>query len=137
MSQCLKVSLVADTQYHHCRQEVEALPLRKQSKWHKIVRDNHGVKHRVCFVNGELVFKGASGWVTLKPLGDAHLYHTSFEDPSDEARFQRLNRAHESGGTLAAREEFARQVEETATGNHKSKPHKISVPTRPGEPVRG
>ena len=133
----IDVSFVPDADFYDCKKEVEALPLQKHMKWHRKVQDYNGVFHRVHFLKGELVFKDASQWATLKPLGDARLHDVDFVDPADEEKFQRWNEAHESGGALAAREEHTRLVEESATGNHHSKPHKIRVHTRPGEPVRG
>ncbi len=136
MSQSLDVSFAPDADLYECMQEVEALPLRKQVKWHRTVRDHNGVFRRVHFLKGELVYKDGSKWVTLKPLGDVRLNLLNFVNPAAEEKLRRWNVAHERGGALAAREEHTRLVEESATGNHHSKPHKIRVPTKAGEPVR-
>jgi hypothetical protein len=132
----LDVSFLPDAEFYCCRQEVDALPLRKQVKWRGKVQDNNGVFHRVQLLKGDLVFKDGSKWVTLKPLSDARLNIVDFVDPAAEEKFRRWNRAHERGGAHAALEEHDRLIDEAATGNHRSKPHKIRVPTKAGEPVR-
>ena len=131
----IDVSFVPDADFYDCKKEVEALPLRKQMKWHRKVQDHNGVFHRVHFLQGELVYKDGSKWTTLKPLADAHLNVVDFADPAAEEKFQRWNTAHERA-PLACLEEHNRLIDEAATGNHSSKPHQIRVPTKAGEPVR-
>ena len=134
----IDVSLIPEPIFFGFMGEVEALPLRKRAKWRAFIQDTNGVKHRVHFVNGELVFKNQSKWIALKPLGDQHLNDiVGYDDPRTEEHHRRLNRAYERGGIVEVQEEHDRLVNEAATGNHRSKPHKVKVPTRPGEPVRG
>jgi hypothetical protein len=136
MSRKLDVSFVPDAEFYEYKQEVEALPLKKQLKWHRKVQDNNGVFHRLHFLKGELVYKDGSEWITLKPLADARLNIVDFADAAAEENFRRWNCAHERGGALACREEHNRMIDEAATGNHSSKPYKVRVPTKAGEPVR-
>ena len=133
----VEVSLIPDTTFHEFRQEIWALPLRKRAKWRGIVQDTSGVAHRVQFVNGELVFKNHSIWVKLVPMTEVQWADCVEYTPGAERKIIRALRAQESGGLKAVEEELSHIVNETATGNHRSKPHRVKVPTGPGEPVRG
>ena len=134
----IDISLMNTPIYLSLMDEIMALPERKQAKWRGFVQDTNGVKHRLHFINGELVFKHHSKWITLKPQGLDELFHDlEYNDPIIEEQHRRLNKAYEHGGIVAEQEEHNRMVDEAATGNHRSKPHKIKVPTKSGEPVRG
>jgi len=136
MSQELAVSLIPDRHFFQLMGEVEALPLRKRSKWHGFLQSLDGAKRKVHFVDGQLVFKHCSEWITVKPQSDQYLNDIVFECPATEAEHERLNSAYRRGGHEEGVAEFERIATETATGNHRSKPSKIRVPTRAGEPVR-
>ena len=131
------VSPIPDPVLHDFRAEVEALPARKRAKWRGLVRDTSGVAHRVHFINGEFGFKYQSTWTKLVALTDLRLANILEADPVAKTNIIRTLLAQESGGFEAAEEELGRIIDETATGNHHSKPHKIKIPTGPGEPVRG
>ena len=131
------VSPIPDPVLHEFRVEVEALPARKQSKWRGIVQDTNGVAHRVHFVSGEFVFKHHSQWVKLVALTDMRLGHSLEFTPGTVTQAVRALRAQANGGFKAAEDELRLIINETATGNHRSKPHKIRVPTGAGDPVRG
>ena len=64
------MSLIPDDTYFDSMREIYALPVRKQAKWRGFLQDTNGVKHRVHFVNDELVFKHKSTWITVKPTSD-------------------------------------------------------------------
>jgi hypothetical protein len=132
----LTVSFIPDRDFHDLMQEVDALPLRKRCKWHGTIRSTDGTNLRVRFIDGQLVFKYCSEQITLKPESDQYLNDIEFLNPVYEAQHERLNRAYQRGGYEAASAEFDRITREEATGNHRSKPRKIKVPTKAGEPVR-
>ena len=133
----IDVTFVEDRDFFQFRCEVMSLPLRKRAKWHGDLFDTNGVKHRVRFVNGEFVIQHKSTLVLVKPEFDRHYNDiVSFESPDAEEQHERINRARENGGYSAALAEHVCIIQETATGNHKSKPHKVKVPTKAGEPVR-
>ena len=133
----LDIFPIPDDQYFDFMCEIYALPVRKQAKWRGFLQDTNGVKHRVHFVNDELVFKHKSTWITAKPTSDEYLNRiVDYENPNGKDQHQRMARAYKSGGIVAAQQEHDRMVEEAATGNHRSKLHKIRVPTKAGEPVR-
>ena len=69
----LEVCLVPDHTFFGFTREIYALPVRKQAKWRGLLGDTDGVKHRVHFVNDELVTKHQSTWITLKPTSDQYL----------------------------------------------------------------
>jgi hypothetical protein len=136
MSQELAVSLIPDRHFFQLMDEVEALPLRKRSKWHGFLQSIDGAKRKVHFVDGQLVFKHCSEWIMVKPHSDQYLNEVAFECPVAEAEHNRLNSAYQRGGQEERDAEFERLANEAATGNHRSKPSKIRVPTKAGEPVR-
>jgi hypothetical protein len=132
------VSLIPEDGFRALMNAVEALPLKRRTKWHGFIRDTNGVKHKVHFINGRLVFKRHSVWVTLKPLGTEHFADSvEYAAQNIKGHHERMTAAYKHGGHAAARQEHNRMVNEAATGNHRSKPHKVSIPTGPGEPVRG
>ena len=131
------VSPIPDPVLHEFRAEVEALPVRKQSKWRGLVRDTNGVSHRVHFIGGEFMIKNHSEWVKLVALTDLRLGKSLFDTPGTVSQVARAFRAKASGGFKAAEDELRLMINESATGNHRSKPHKIKVLAAPGEPVRG
>ncbi len=131
------VSPIPDPVLHEFREEVEALPARKQSKWRGLVRDTNGVSHRVHFIGGEFMIKHHSGWVKLVALTDLRLANSLEFTPGTISPVVRAFRAKASGGFKAAEDELRLMINESATGNHRSKPHKIKVLAAPGEPVRG
>jgi hypothetical protein len=130
------VMFIPDCDFNDFMLEVDALPLRKRTKWHGLLQDTNGVTHRVRFINGALVFKHCSRWITLKPLTDQYLHNITFSNPVVEAHLERMNSAYQRGGEEAEAAEFDNITREEATGNHRSKPRKIKVPTKAGEPVR-
>ena len=132
----LSVALIPDQHFYSFREEIQALPLRKRAKWRGYVQATDGVRHRVHFVNGEFVTKYRSEWLTLQPRSDKRYMDNVEYDPGLEGQDRRIDRAYESGGIVAAEQEYDRLVGENATGNHSSKPQKIRVPTKAGEPVR-
>ena len=132
----LDVALLPDRQFFQLMGEVEALPLRKRAKWHGFLRDTNGVKHRVHFINRQLVIKFQSSCVTVRPTSDQHLNDVGFDSPTVEEKNERLNTAYQRGGQDELLAEHNRMVHEAATGNHRSKSHKMRVPTKAGEPVR-
>ena len=130
-------SFIPDLDFHSFRQEIQALPLRKRAKWRGCVQDTDGVNHRVYFINGEFVFKDRSEWIALEPDGMKRYWDIpNYQNPRLEGQYRRIDRAYEIGGPVAVQQEHDRLVAENATGNHSSKPHKIRVPTKAGEPVR-
>ncbi len=133
----IHVSFIPDPQFLSLRTEIEALLPRKRSKWHGLITDTDGVVHRVHFANGKLLYKNHSKLISLRPLSERNrLNIVGHCDPRYPELQRRLFGALERGGWEAALIEHTRMIDEAATGNHRSKPHKISIPTRPGEPVR-
>ena len=131
------VCLIPPICFFKLMDEVEALPLRKRSKWHGSLKDLTGAKRKVYYVApGQLVMKHGSKWIQLKPTCKELEQHINFYSPEDEAKHSRWIRAYERGGWVEAEREHERMVAENATGDHRSKPHKIRVPTKAGEPVR-
>ena len=80
--------------------------------------------------------KNRSEWLTTQPRSDNNFIDDVDYDPGLEGQDRRIDRAYESGGIVAAEQEYDRLVGENATGDHSSKPHKIRVPTKAGEPLR-
>jgi len=118
-------------------EEVKALPPKSRAKWHKYVKTIEGVKRRLRFIDGQLVFKDKGRWLALTGREDERVWETlEFADIDDEEEFNRLDIAYERGGFVEEVVEHAQMVAEHATGNHTSKPHKVRVPTKAGEPVR-
>jgi len=133
----IEVSFIPDPHFFALRSELEKLPLRKQPKWKGFVQDGNGVIHRVYFRNGEMFFKHLSRWIMVRPRSDEDLNDiVAYESPAVEEQCGRLNGAYERGGSRAEVQEHYRLIAEAATGNHRSKPHKVRVPTKAGEPVR-
>ena len=134
----IDVAFISEPSYLSLMDSVTALPLKKRAKWHGFVRDTNGVRNKVHFINGQLRVKEHSIWVTLEPLG-SEFRADSVEYATQNLRGQheRMTAAYKHGGHAAVRQEHNRMVDEAATGNHRSKPHKVSIPTGPGEPVRG
>ena len=131
------VTLIPPIVFFKLMDEVEALPLRKRSKWHGSVKDVTGAKRNVYYVApGKLVMKDGSEWIQLKPDCKELEQDIIFDSPEVEAQHSRATRAYERGGWIEVGREHERMVAENATGNHHSKPHKIRVPTKAGEPVR-
>ena len=134
------VSPIPDSDLQNFRQQVMALPLRKQAKWYGHTKDTDGVVHRVRFVDGNLVVKDKSSWVRLVSMTDLQKKQefgdVEFDVPRNAEGYKRLTNAFDCGGREAAAQELNRMRNEAATGNHSSKPHKIRVPTKAGEPVR-
>jgi hypothetical protein len=134
----LDVSFISDASYRSLLDSVMALAPKKRSKWHAIVQTSTGVRSKVHYMSEQLVVKDRSNWVTLKPLGSEHLADSiEYSTSRERDQHERLATAYARGGDAAAVQEHSRMVDEAATGNHRGKPHKISVRTRPGEPVRG
>jgi hypothetical protein len=135
------VSPIPDADFHALRLEISAMPLRKRAKWHGMVQDANGVIHRVHFIGGEFVFKHQSKLIRLVPMTQCQMADdfgdVGFDEPGAEDQYRRVASAHERGGAAATEQEMTRMMNEAATGNHRSKPHKVRVPTGPGEPVRG
>ena len=131
------ISPIPDPVLHDFRAEVEALPARKRAKWRGLIRDTNGVAHRVHFINGEFGFKYQSTWIRLVALTDLRLANSLEFTSGTASQAVRTLRAQASGGFEAAEEELRLIINETETGNHHSKPHKIKFLTGPGEPVRG
>ncbi len=133
----IDVSFVPDDQFNLVMTEVMALPPRKRAKWHKSVMDSQGTLRRVSFVNGTIGYTQFSKWIMIAPLSESQNDNIL---PADDARHEEACRrafdAFETGGSAAVSQEHVRLVDEAATGNHRSKPHKIKVPTKAGEPVR-
>jgi hypothetical protein len=133
----LHVSLIPAPQYFALMEAVEALPLKKRTRWHGFVKDAQGVKHKVYFNSKDLIFKHCSIWVTLKPSGSEILADfIEYDSLVVKDQTERLSAAYKRGGHDAAIQEHSHMVDEAATGNHRSKFQKIRVPTKPGEPVR-
>ena len=131
------VALIPPIQFFKLMDDVEALPMRKRTKWHGSIKDVCGVKRNVYYVApGQLLMKLGSEWIQLKPVDKALERHVVFDRPETEVQHSRWIRAYERGGLDEADREHGRLVAENATGNHRSKPHKIRVHSRPGEPAR-
>jgi hypothetical protein len=134
-------SPIPDLDFHSFRQEVLALPPRKQAKWHGHTKDAYGVVHRVYFVNGNFVYKCKSIWIRLVPMTQLQMANelgdVEFGEPGAEDYYRRAINAFDRGGREAVAEEMNRFQNENATGNHRTKPRRVKVPTTPGESVRG
>ena len=135
------VSPMSDSGFHNLRQEVCALPPRKRAKWHTHIQDANGVVHRVHFVNGNFVFKSQSKWIRVVPMTEVQMRNdfgdVDFDEPKAAEFYRRATNAFDHGGSEAVTQEVERMMNETATGNHRTKPHRVKVPTAAGEPVRG
>ena len=131
------VALIPPIQFFSLMDEVEALPMRKRSKWHGFVKDMSGVKRKVYYrAPGQLVLKDHSELIQLKPTDEALDHYLVFDNQESEDMHRRWMGAYERGGWAEVSREHDRMVAENATGNHRSKSHKIRVPTKAGEPVR-
>ena len=117
-------------------EEIWALPLRKRAKWRASVVDTNGVKRRVHFINNELVITYNSKWMPVHPCPNDQCHDLTFENAKSREQYRRLLQAYKRG-VSGFTEEHDRMMDEAATGNHRSKPHKFKVPTAAGEPVRG
>jgi hypothetical protein len=116
--------------------EVEALPMRKRSKWSGSVKDVTGAKRKVYYrAPGQMFIKMHDDWVELQPA-DGNTTYLNFASREAEDDHTRWMNAFNRGGWNEASREHGRMVAENATGNHTSKPHKVRVPTKAGEPVR-
>ena len=133
----MDVSLVPAEVFVSFMDEIWALPLKKRAKWRGFLVDTNGVKHRVHFINNELVFKYHSKWMPVHPYPAAQHRDLEFDDAKSREQHRRMLQAYERGGYVAMEDEHNRMVDEAATGNHQSKPHRVKVPTAAGEPVRG
>jgi hypothetical protein len=131
------VALIPPIQFFSLMDEVEALPMRKRSKWHGFIKDVSGVKRKVFYeAPGQLLLKSGSEWIQLQPTDKALEKHIVFDSQKCADAHSRWIRAYERGGWAETEREHDRMVAENATGNHRSKSHKIRVPTKAGEPVR-
>jgi hypothetical protein len=132
------VALIPPIQFFKLMDEVEALPLRKRAKWSGSVKDNRGAKRKVYYITpGKLIMRSGSEWYQLKPTDEALHKDLVFDSPKDEEEHRRWIRAYERGGWAESEREHDRIVADNATGNHRSRPHKIRIPTKPGDAVRG
>jgi glucose-6-phosphate 1-dehydrogenase len=137
-TEILHVSFIPESNFFALMNEVEALPPRKRSKWHKVIQDASGVKHKMYFIDRQLTFKHNSIWIVVKPQGEMDLADTiEYANQSVQRQNERIFAAQQHGGFAAAFQEHERLVEEAATGNHHTKPRKVKIPTAPGQPVRG
>ena len=132
----MDVSLVPAEVFVRFMDEIWALPLKKRAKWRGLLGDQNGVKHRVHFINNELVYKHHSTWTPVYPYPEAQCHNLTFDDAKSREQRRRMLQAYERGGNVAMCEEHNRMVDEAATGNHRSKTHKLKVPTAAGEPAR-
>ena len=137
----VEVSPIPDRDFHSFRQEVLALPPRKQAKWRSRIQDTNGVVRRVQFVGGNFVYKNKSQWVMVVPMTEVQMRNdfgdVYFEEPRSADHYRRANNAFARGGAPEQLQEMNRIINEAATGNHRSKTHRVKVPTAAGEPVRG
>ena len=136
-SEPIDVSLVPADVFVSFMDEIWALPLRKRSRWRGFLVDTDGVKRRVHFNGDELVLKYNSRWMPVYPCPEAQCRDLTFDNAKAREQHRRLLQAYERGGQGAFQQEHDRMIDESATGNHQSKPHKFKVPTAAGEPVRG
>jgi hypothetical protein len=133
----IDVSLVPDEQFNILLAEIAALPPGKRAKWHGSIMGSQGTLHRVRFVNGKFGYNYLSKWIVIAPISDGQKVNAlPSRNPRCEEVRRRIFNAYETGGSAAALQEHVRLIDEAATGNHCSKPHKIRVPTKAGEPVR-
>ena len=133
----IDVSFIPDDLFDLVMNQVMALPPGKRAKWHGSVMGSQGTLHRVRFVNGTIGYTWLSKWITIAPLSESQKANIlPADDPKREEACRRVFDAFETGGSAAVSQEHVRLVDEAATGNHRSKPHKIKVPTKAGEPVR-
>ena len=137
----VEASSVPDSDLRNFRQQVMALPLRKQAKWYGHTKDTNGVVHRVRFIGGNFVIKDKSSWIRLVSMTDLQMANefgdVEFDVPRNAEYYRRATNAFDRGGRAAAAQEMNQMRDETATGNHHTKPRKVKVPTATGEPVRG
>ena len=133
----IDVSLVPAEVFVSFMDEIWALPLKKRAKWRGLLGDTNGVKHRVHFINNELVYKHHSKWTSVHPYPAAQRHELEFDDAKSREQYRRMLQAYERGGRVAMEDEHDRMVDEAATGNHRIKSHKFKVPTAAGQPVRG
>jgi hypothetical protein len=133
----IQIAFIPDPQFFSMTNEIEALSLRKRSKWRKVLQDSKGVSRRVQFSNGKLLHKDHSKTIMLAPLSErSRLNIIGDADPRNQEGYRRMDIAFERGGWEAVSIEHIRIIDEAATGNHRSKPHKVRVPIKAGEPVR-
>ena len=132
-----QIAFIPDSHFFALRDEIEGLPPRKRAKWRGLIRNTDGVVQRVYFDNGKLTYTLHSKCITLRPFSDRQRINSvGHSDPRYSEQARRIFSAFEHGGLAAVEEEHGRLVDEAATGNHRSKLHKIRVPTKAGEPVR-
>jgi hypothetical protein len=123
--------------------EIRALPSRKQEKWHPTMVDTRGVRHRLRFKDNMLQMKTHSDgrvdtsdlWIQVTSLEQARIDCVIAR--STQAIYERAMDAKYRAGTGAMFEEIQNVVQEAHTGNHKSNPKPVRIPTKAGEPVRG
>ena len=137
------VSPVNDVDFQRHLAEVLALPPRKQAKWRSHTTDVQGVIHKVQYLDGHFVYKQCDTWIKIVPL--SFLLEKDME--GDQVRFDNAKAAYgwdRVTNAVNGRDQDAvfktvctQLAEESMTGNHRSKTHKIKIPTAAGEPVRG
>ena len=137
------VSPVNDEDFQRNLAEVLALPPRKQAKWRSRTTDVEGVIHKVQYLDGRFVYKHCDTWITIVPLSfllekDMEGDQVRFDNAKAANGWGRVTNAINGGDQDAVFSEVCTQLaEEAMTGNHRSKTHKIKIPTNAGEPVRG
>ena len=137
------VSPVNDEDFQRNLAEVLALPPRKQAKWRSRTTDVDGVVHKVQYLDGRFVYKHCDAWIMIVPLSfllekDMEGDQVRFDDAKAADGWGRVTDAVNSGDQDAVFKTVCTQLaEDSMTGNHRSKTHKVKIPTAAGQPVRG
>ena len=97
----MDVSLIPAETFVSFMDEIWALPLKKRAKWRRLLGDTNGVKHRVHFINNELVYKHHSIWMPGHPYPAAQRHDLKFDDANSREQYRRMLEAYERGGNVA------------------------------------
>ena len=162
MASCFDTATLADQSVKAWQAEVAALPVRKQRIWKQRVLDSHGCLSVVRYVPGghdlgfghvtyfaqrlsakEAADRGVppGSWIPVVSVAQrADLHEVVSRATGGRTRLIDIDTqtpfvpTYDGAGYL---DSFMTQLSSNLTGNHQPHKHRVSVPTRAGEPVRG
>ena len=144
------------------RAEVEALPLKKQEKWHTCGCSIDGTRRRIRFRGGHFQIKvlanttkgesllPVNGWAPMVAIGEnaepSQIVETygkgisphmvNLQPERLRPQMKQILQAYECGGPDACNAEGFRMMLHNYTGRHHRNKH-VSIPVAPGQPLRG
>ena len=123
-----------DDEYAFYLNEVLALPKKQQRKWKRQNEKTDGSTSTIRFDGQEFYTQWLNQRVLLKSQSMVAKLRMEHDAQPRCASFSEIENFQDNDVYHA---EMDRKQVETHTGNHTSRNHQISVPTRSGEPVRG